>query len=346
MSQADVAAFGGDLDGDGRVDNRLGQVITTLGTQGVVTTHTADMIKGGAARLTVEITADDLVDDPTVGVRVVGDEGGQVIEVGGRLEKGTFLSNRTATTKVAGFATLRLPVFADADPSVLPLEGMQLQLRIEGARVSGLVQGAVDQPTAVFAAYEGSVQMLAARPGSHWLYIRVLDAQPRDWVLGREEFIANDLLKSLLAPDLERDGRGMISLGFRIEGRACASGSCLESEVFDRCFDRVRSGDESGVDCGGTCALDCPGGAACSEGADCQSRSCGGDGTCAAPSCSDGVRDGFESDLDCGSACGACANGLHCFDHGDCVSGQCGLPCADDEPFCVPMDATCQPAAL
>jgi hypothetical protein len=88
-----------------------------------------------------------------------------------------------------------------------------------------------------------------------------------------------------------------------------------------RCDDRVKNGDESDVDCGGSCAP-CAAALACARHGDCLSGSCAG-GLCAAPTCSDGRRDGFEIDVDCGPGCSLCGPDRRCFDNGDCLSGSC-----------------------
>jgi hypothetical protein len=343
LNSNDARNFGGDVDGDGMRDNQLGLVLGTLSSEDNLTTHGKDMIAAGRVRLIVEITADDLVDDPTVGVRIIGDESAPLVELGGTLVNGTFVSNRTATTKVPGKASLVLPVFADADPSILPLEQMQLELTIENGMVTGLVQGAADPMIVANVAYDGAVQMLAARPQSHRMFMVLFETPPRDFVLEREEFVNSALLKALLEPDVTLDGREMVSFGFRIHARACATGACMDGVAFDRCFDRLPASSETGIDCGGACERDCGGGEGCAAAADCQSRICGGDGTCAGPRCDDGVKDGFETDLDCGSACTGCALGLTCYYDSDCASGQCGPPCPEGE-LCFPTEETCVPA--
>src|SRR6185436_837646 len=89
----------------------------------------------------------------------------------------------------------------------------------------------------------------------------------------------------------------------------------------DPCHDRVRNGDETDVDCGGSCGR-CPATAACRVEGDCQTAACDA-GRCRAASCSDGVLDGFESDLDCGGNCSPCALGKRCSVTHDCAVGQC-----------------------
>jgi hypothetical protein len=67
------------------------------------------------------------------------------------------------------------------------------------------------------------------------------------------------------------------------------------------CSDGVKNGDETGVDCGGSCDA------------------------CAVPAtCSNGVKDGAETDVDCGGlACAACAFGASCVIPSDCAMGPC-----------------------
>src|SRR5262245_4208760 len=60
------------------------------------------------------------------------------------------------------------------------------------------------------------------------------------------------------------------------------------------CNNRKLDGDESDVDCGGTCPA-CPGGNLCKVNGDCQSKSCV-DGFCDQLKCTDGVKNGMESD--------------------------------------------------
>ena len=341
-STLEAGNLGGDLDGKGHPDNQLGVVVGSLKSQGNVTAHGSDMLAAGTVRMTIEITADDLVDDPTVGVKITGLDDTRVIEVGGRLVDGKFISNRTAETAVPGNGTLVLPVFADADPSILPLEHVQIELALDDSGgLTGLVQGAAEPRIVADVAYDGALQMLAARPGSHRVFMSFFESPPRDWNLEREEFVSSVLIKSLLAPDITLGGRELLGFGFGIHARACAIGTCMDGVVFDRCFDRILEANETGIDCGGTCSRACAGGEGCSVPADCQSLTCGTDGQCAAPSCSDGTVDGFETDLDCGSACAGCALGLRCYYDTDCASGQCGPPCPEGE-FCFPTDETCE----
>lgn len=90
------------------------------------------------------------------------------------------------------------------------------------------------------------------------------------------------------------------------------------------CADGVRNGDETDVDCGGSCGAGCAVGAGCAEGADCDAGVCGIRLRCLSPSCMDRVRNGTETDADCGGPdCPACMNTRMCAMDSDCDSMRC-----------------------
>ncbi len=101
------------------------------------------------------------------------------------------------------------------------------------------------------------------------------------------------------------------------------------------CADGAVSGDETDVDCGGSCPAGCAAGEGCSGPSDCQSLVCDGT-TCADPTCSDGVTNGDETDMDCGGSCPTgCAAGEGCSGPSDCQSlvcdgSTCALPTCSD----------------
>ena len=76
--------------------------------------------------------------------------------------------------------------------------------------------------------------------------------------------------------------------------------------------DGLQNGDESDVDCGGTCAGD--DGSACGLDTDCDSGLCEAGACVAAPSCDDGVQNGNEVGGDCGGDCDGCGAGAVCQD--------------------------------
>ena len=91
------------------------------------------------------------------------------------------------------------------------------------------------------------------------------------------------------------------------------------------CSDGLKNGDETGIDCGGSCPSLCGNGMGCSSASSCESGVCVG-GTCQPASCSDGVQNGSEAGVDCGSAasgCALCGNGASCTSGSECQSGSC-----------------------
>lgn len=246
--------YAGDLNGDKTGDNQLGMVIGTLATQGDVTEHGDEMIEAGAIASTVIITADDFEDDPTVSVLYVGADGDTGIAVGGSLTGGVFEPNRTRETEVPGAASLHLPVFVSADASIIPAIGLEIELTADGAGgFDAEIHGLVPHEQAITAAHAGIGQMLAEEPREHLIMLSMLDGNPRDGVVSRDEFETSTLISALLAPDVTYRGQDVLSLGFRAHLRACAEGTCGPAPRTG-CFDRVRDGDESGIDCGGRAA--------------------------------------------------------------------------------------------
>lgn len=312
--------YGADLDGDRNVENQLGSVCGLLETIGDLATHPDDMVASGVIASTVEITADDFTTDDTVGLRFIGADGDTAEIIGGALADGRF------TTEWSGAGAVHVPVFIDADPTVLPLVHMQAKLVADGSGgFDATIQGAVSAEAALDATFLGLQQMFDARPADHTGFFRMIDTAPNDFEITKQEVKSSSLIASFLAPDIELDGTRMLSFGFRVHLTPCADGRCAEAAE-PSCFDRVRDGDETDVDCGGSCGA-CAAGRACEGASDCQSNAC--DGTCAAPSCDNGVRDGYETDVDCGGPCGGCALGQACWSGNDCLSGQCGEPCTD-----------------
>ncbi|HQY61515.1 MAG: hypothetical protein IPF92_13285 [Myxococcales bacterium] len=112
------------------------------------------------------------------------------------------------------------------------------------------------------------------------------------------------------------------------QGGDCASGACEAGVCVDppTCTDGRKNGDESDLDCGGSCAAGggstCATGKACTNGDDCQSGQCEAK-VCAPVLCKNGRLDPGESDVDCGQACGPCANGKKCQAASDCTSLSC-----------------------
>ena len=93
------------------------------------------------------------------------------------------------------------------------------------------------------------------------------------------------------------------------------------------CNDAVQGGDETDIDCGGSCPA-CEPGQGCALASDCTSGVCisaAPPWVCAVPNCSDGVANGDETDVDCGGpTCSTgCPAGDNCNVASDCDSGVC-----------------------
>lgn len=301
---AQAMALASDLDGDGATENKFGGATAVLSVTNDLSKDSADMIASGAIAQVVDIQADDLMNDPMVGVTF---DGGAVF--GGRFVNGAFTSNRARDTQHPGTATLRLPVFTNTSPVTLYVEG-ELDLEPDGDGYRAIVRGRVDGKQARDAAFAGLDEMFQTEPQRHLVFMRTIDGD-HDGVVTHDE-LDESVIGLLLSPDLGND----ISLAVALH----LSPMPVMRTPIDHCRDRIKDGDETDVDCGGSCQA-CWDGKACAQPTDCQSASCAG--TCAAASCSDGVRDGFESDIDCGATCGKCAAGRVCAGDADCASNSC-----------------------
>lgn len=102
------------------------------------------------------------------------------------------------------------------------------------------------------------------------------------------------------------------------------------------CSNGELDGDETDVDCGGTCPA-CPDGSACGGHPDCASAVCIGD-LCEPGTCDDGIHGAVETDVDCGGQCEPCANGQGCSEAGDCIEAICSAS------VCIP--ASCNDGML
>ncbi len=128
------------------------------------------------------------------------------------------------------------------------------------------------------------------------------------------------------------------------------------------CSDGKKNGDETDVDCGGSCPKKCADGEGCSIGTDCADSVCEAecdgllcfpgtrDKTCRPAECSDGQKNGNETDVDCGgTTCPQCAVQQACKVNGDCQSNVCtankcvAAACSPNQcsPCLFPTDAPC-----
>ncbi|MFT5800269.1 MAG: hypothetical protein ACI956_000069 [Nonlabens sp.] len=120
-------------------------------------------------------------------------------------------------------------------------------------------------------------------------------------------------------------------------------GSCAPCDVPPTCDDGIQNGDETGVDCGGSCAP-CDVLPTCNDGiqngdetgVDCGGSTCPPCGT--PPTCNDGVQNGDETGVDCGgSTCPPCGTPPTCDDgiqNGDETGVDCGGSCTPCQTIC------------
>jgi hypothetical protein len=101
------------------------------------------------------------------------------------------------------------------------------------------------------------------------------------------------------------------------------------------CANGQRDGDETDVDCGGSCEPCGPGGH-CESPADCDAMICSG-GFCQTPTCYDGLQNGSEDGVDCGGTCpntcpgSECETDAQCGNGRFCHEGDCALSSCDNE---------------
>lgn len=327
--------------GDGIRHNQLAEVVGVIGLAGLQSQSIAAELAAGSIDLRVELVSEDtrLEEDASVGVRFLGGAHADGDQMGATLHKGKLVSNRIAEMRAPLSASISLPLFANADPVEWPLEAIELELTADGhGGFDGQLHAAAataagGSDALVGAAYPAFVQMVTAHPEAEGWAIHNFDSN-RDGQISTAELAGNSWVEAAIEPDVQlHDATGRfapaklpgdpalrdaltVGVGFHLV--ACGDDACTLPPAAPRCDDRVRNGDESAVDCGGSCAR-CAAGLACVSDGDCQSGACGG-GFCAPPTCSDGVRDGFETDIDCGPGCAPCAAGKQCFDDSDCAA--------------------------
>lgn len=91
------------------------------------------------------------------------------------------------------------------------------------------------------------------------------------------------------------------------------------------CTNQVTDGDETGIDCGGSCGNLCEEGESCQSDFDCIGEYCV-EGRCIPPKCDDLRENGDETDLDCGGlVCTRCDLNKTCERADDCTSSYCAL---------------------
>jgi hypothetical protein len=110
----------------------------------------------------------------------------------------------------------------------------------------------------------------------------------------------------------------------------CATQGASKQCAAPSCFDSVKNGGETDINCGGPCAQKCPPNYACVVDSDCIGGTCDPASKKCPPTCVDGYENGGETDVDCGGPCpNKCPLGWHCQAGSDCTTGNCvTLHCA------------------
>jgi hypothetical protein len=334
--------FAHDLNGDRHLDNRFGNLAGAMLMTGNLTPGIDDMLGSGVLSPAIEITSDDssLQNDLSVGARFIGASG----EVGGLMGSsiidGRLVSNDPAISHSPASADLHMPLLRSSDPIIAPSVGLYLEITFssDGQVGAGRLNGAFVDGNWQQSAYASFLQTEASDPS--WLAI---DDTNRDGMISFDEFKQDDVVKNLTSPDVQLfDSPGnwapnpdnrykdSLSFGFAFTLVRCESGSCHDPPVHP-CQDRILDGDETDIDCGGSCPNACGSESVCARNEDCLTHSCANH-RCAQPTCTDGMKDGLESDVDCGDNCPACATSQACRVPADCSSG----PCDSVEMTCSP----------
>jgi hypothetical protein len=119
-------------------------------------------------------------------------------------------------------------------------------------------------------------------------------------------------------------------------GGSCPD-ACMTSATTPTCNDQLRNQDETAVDCGGSCSAKCSQGQGCDVDNDCgEPLLCSPTSrVCTAISCADNQQNGNEILVDCGGgACPGCPIGTACVSAADCASSICALGACRASPLC------------
>ncbi|CAF1196432.1 unnamed protein product [Adineta steineri] len=111
---------------------------------------------------------------------------------------------------------------------------------------------------------------------------------------------------------------------FRVYSRELSARGVSALTKDKTCFDGLMNGDETDIDCGGSC-LTCDVGKNCSLAKDCNNGECI-NGICISATCNDTMKNNGETDVDCGGLnCSPCGTGKVCSDASDCISKSCAF---------------------
>ncbi|CAF1086071.1 unnamed protein product [Adineta steineri] len=117
---------------------------------------------------------------------------------------------------------------------------------------------------------------------------------------------------------------------FRVYSRELSAREIFALFVDKTCRDGIMNGNETDIDCGGSCPT-CAVGKKCTLTKDCNNVQCIND-ICANATCNDAIKNNGETDADCGgSNCSPCGTGKACSGARDCVSKSCASGICKDK---------------
>lgn len=261
QTSGEAAEVGVDLDGDGTVDNQLGQALASLmaATGGDARGDLDEVVARGEVLLLIEarsasFSGDGLAEgrvllgespspmpcatpeDLVCGAHLSGAGTFGVITPAGPLTEGTLASGRLAF----GPGDAWIAVSLLGETALVPIAWAQVRARLGAEELDqGILAGAItddDVDTAVLPALHAGAAAIVARDcdggpcpsGSEGEAMLGLFDTDDDGDITLEEVRANGLLASLLAPDLDLDGDGTndalsIGVGFTAVGATFSS---------------------------------------------------------------------------------------------------------------------------
>ncbi|MBN2459264.1 hypothetical protein JXB28_03180 [Candidatus Woesearchaeota archaeon] len=165
---------------------------------------------------------------------------------------------------------------------------------------------------------------------SNCSYSEVEEGFCGDGILGSYELCDGNLWGRVTGCDYFETYSGGV-LACRYDNCQFDTTGCLPVSVIPNasCYDLEKNGDETDLNCGGSCPS-CINGRTCLINGDCISNYCKS-GICVEASCEDDMMNGLETDIDCGGNCNGCEEGKACNSGSDCLSGL----------FCHPFNRKC-----
>lgn len=238
---SESSATGRDLDGDGTIDNQLGQVFASFMSASDLDlqSNMNERVQRGDAIMLVELLAESFLADPTALGRAMQGANptpaactdpedlvcGRHLEGSASFEVVATAPARSSGTIAAGRAELGpgasvLPIALDRAVTWLPLIGAHVEAETSPASLmagtlTGVIPSAEIDATLIPSFHAAIVAMIArdcpegaCMPGSSGESLRQIFDASGDGMVTLEEVRTNSLARSLVAPDVDLDGDG------------------------------------------------------------------------------------------------------------------------------------------